>query len=273
MRRRRYRVPRHPSSVPYERLVGRRIAAIRARVRAALVSAIRGDADELTDAELQSALSRLLAEVGLMTASHSAPRAAEVRTAGSKAALTATQGQRAALVRAGMPVATLASRIGLELDGGIPLRLSPGEEVLIQQWATEGAWLIRTAELDLFDDLQVAARELTAEGATTGLRWETVAQRMMDRVDVGASRARLIARDQTAKLNGRITQHLQGAAGVTHYVWRASHDARVRESHAAADGRTYAWATGAPGTGIHGEASNPGQSIQCRCTAEPVITL
>lgn len=48
----------------------------------------------------------------------------------------------------------------------------------------------------------------------------------------------------------------------THYIWRTSGDAKVRASHAANNGRIFAW-DNRPITG------HPGEDFGCRCKAEP----
>jgi hypothetical protein len=48
----------------------------------------------------------------------------------------------------------------------------------------------------------------------------------------------------------------------THYIWRTRGDDKVRPTHAANNGRIFAW-DNPPGTG------NPGEDYGCRCTAEP----
>ena len=52
--------------------------------------------------------------------------------------------------------------------------------------------------------------------------------------------------------------------GITQYIWRTSRDERVRESHLVLEGKTFSWDS-PPDVG------HPGQDINCRCTAEPVI--
>ena len=48
----------------------------------------------------------------------------------------------------------------------------------------------------------------------------------------------------------------------THYIWRTSGDNKVRASHAANNGKIFAW-DNPPETG------HPGEDYNCRCTAEP----
>ena len=87
---------------------------------------------------------------------------------------------------------------------------------------------------------------------------------MSERTDVSDSRAKLIARDQVAKLNGELTKERQTDLGVTGYIWRTVGDERVRDEHADNDGQFFTWDS-PPSTGA------PGEDIQCRCWAEPVL--
>lgn len=50
----------------------------------------------------------------------------------------------------------------------------------------------------------------------------------------------------------------------THYIWRTAGDGKVRASHAANEGKIFAW-DNPPPTG------NPGEDYNCRCTAEAYI--
>ena len=76
--------------------------------------------------------------------------------------------------------------------------------------------------------------------------------------------ARRIARDQTTKTIGEFNRARQQDLGITEYVWSSSLDNRVRLSHEANEGITFSW-DHPPATG------NPGEDIQCRCAARPVI--
>lgn len=99
---------------------------------------------------------------------------------------------------------------------------------------------------------------------TAGLRVEELKARLLERGDVSEARAELIARDQTLKLNGAVTQIRQENAGVTEYIWSTSKDERVRDTHAALEGTRWSW-DAAP------EVGHPGEDFQCRCVALPVI--
>ncbi len=50
----------------------------------------------------------------------------------------------------------------------------------------------------------------------------------------------------------------------TQYIWRTRGDGRVRASHAANNGRIFAWDNPPP-------MGHPGEDYNCRCTAEPYV--
>lgn len=81
------------------------------------------------------------------------------------------------------------------------------------------------------------------------------------------NRAKLIARDQISKTNADLNRLRHTQAGITDYVWRTSHDERVRPRHRACDGNTYEY--GKPTDAEQGLP--PGQPIQCRCVAQAIV--
>ncbi len=113
-------------------------------------------------------------------------------------------------------------------------------------------------------------RKTTEKAFANGERFESVAKRIEHVDEMTVNRAKVIARDQTAKLTSAFNEVRQTSIGITKYTWSTSHDERVRASHAALDGTTQEWAK--PPV-IHGEALNPGEDYLCRCAAIPQISL
>jgi len=106
-------------------------------------------------------------------------------------------------------------------------------------------------------------------GVIAGKRHETIMKEILSGTDLQKgvfqkveTRARLIARDQVAKLNGNLMRLRQTNLGITQYIWRTSLDERVRPTHAALEGEKFSW-DNSPDVG------HPGEDYQCRCTAEP----
>ena len=99
-----------------------------------------------------------------------------------------------------------------------------------------------------------------------GMRFEDLAKEIERIGDVTESRAKLIARDQTSKMNGAFNQARQTSLGIDRYVWQTSGDERVRHDHAMNDGETFRWDKPPP-------TGHPGHEINCRCVAIPVFDL
>lgn len=135
--------------------------------------------------------------------------------------------------------------------------------------ALEPAIAVRRAEnIDLVVNAGRAyaesVREIFSDPEHIGLRVEELQAKLEARGDVSESRAELIARDQTLKLNGALTQIRQESAGVDEYIWSTSLDERVRDSHRALEGERFSWSSPP-------EPGHPGQDYQCRCVALPVV--
>lgn len=89
-----------------------------------------------------------------------------------------------------------------------------------------------------------------------------------DRFDTMESNADTIARTETGKIYSDITEYRSKELGVESYTWATVGDDRVRPSHAAMDGVELRWDDPPE---VDGELVNPGQAINCRCVALPVI--
>jgi SPP1 gp7 family putative phage head morphogenesis protein len=85
------------------------------------------------------------------------------------------------------------------------------------------------------------------------------------------AKARMIARDQTGKINGRINQYRQQSLGATRYIWRGSKDERERDDHRRLEGKIFSWDKPPIVDRRTGRRANPGEDYQCRCHAEMVL--
>ncbi|MHB0973947.1 MAG: phage head morphogenesis protein [Thiobacillus sp.] len=99
-----------------------------------------------------------------------------------------------------------------------------------------------------------------------GLRFEDLAKEIERIGGVTESRAKLIARDQTGKMNSAFNEARQTSLGIDRYTWQTSGDERVREEHAENDGKIFSW-NDPPATG------HPGDDVNCRCVPVPYFDL
>lgn len=226
---------------------------------------VKGVVDAVEDSSPIDPGGSIIAALGSERGAPAPPGAAEIlrRTRGS--ATAAVRAGRAGMLRAGASAPALGAVLGVPPGQLVTVDLVLGgvEQAVLQGWAEEGAALIKRLPQDQIDSLPARL----VQAVTRGERWEAVAASLK----AESAHANLIAQDQMARLNGRITQGMQAAAGVTHYWWRTSRDQRVRETHRAVADKLWSWAAGAPNVGFYGEAGHPGQCGRCRCTAEAEV--
>lgn len=137
----------------------------------------------------------------------------------------------------------------------------------IADFTSEGVDLIKSMNRDYFLEVQ----HKIEEGFAQGRRASSIARDINRRGEVSESRARFIARDQIAKLNGKLVQRRQTELGLKSYTWRTSGDSRTRESHRRLEGQVFRWDDPPVVDERTGRREHPGGDYQCRCTAEPNI--
>lgn len=149
--------------------------------------------------------------------------------------------------------------IGIDLQSVIQ---NEGIEDALIATTRENIGLIKSIPDEYFKKLET----MVFTGTTQGNTARSMIKQIVDLGHSTTKRAKLIARDQTSKLNSALNQQRQQNLGIEKYIWRTSEDERVRETHKRNDGKTFAW-NDPPPTG------HPGEEIQCRCVAIPVIEL
>ena len=127
----------------------------------------------------------------------------------------------------------------------------------------ENARLIRSLADDVASRVERAVLQNYRDGGTA----KQLAKTLTSEFGFPQRRAKLIARDQTAKLASDLNEIRQRNAGIEKYEWSTSKDERVRPTHRANEGKVFRWDTPSPVTG------HPGHDVQCRCVALAVIEL
>lgn len=145
---------------------------------------------------------------------------------------------------------------------------------LLNKWVNDNVDLISTIPQNTLGNM----KEIVYKGYTEGRTTTDMVKAIQQVYGTSKAHARLIARDQCAKLNGEIQRQQQLDAGIDEYIWDDSGDERVRDCHAALSGHTFSWynppemwyetKTGRVYTGRY---CHPGQDYQCRCIARPVF--
>lgn len=157
---------------------------------------------------------------------------------------------------------------------------------VIDNWVNTQVSLITKADNDMH---QAVARRVR-EGVRNGWSNEdTKAMIYREMPGISMRRARIIARDQTSKLNSDLSQGRMQNAGLETYIWSTSMDERVRglpggrypralPSHYAMEGKICRWDDPTKMRSADGEwvprpmdapTTHPGHDILCRCVALP----
>jgi len=126
--------------------------------------------------------------------------------------------------------------------------------------------LIKSIPSQYLDEI----REATTKAFAAGERWETVAKKIAHIDEMTVNRAKLIARDQTSKMNAAFNEVRQTSVGIEEYDWSGAMDKRERPSHRALEGTRHKWSSP---PSVDGENVHPGQAVNCRCAPIPVLKL
>ena len=156
---------------------------------------------------------------------------------------------------------------------------SEGLTTAVKGAVRENTQLIKSIPGNYLADVERIVMQETVKGRTSA----SIIDQLQSRFNVTEKRARLIARDQTNKINGEITRQRQLATGIRAFRWRTVGDEAVRKMHKERNGLIYAWAPEFVGQRLEDgtilldpaadDIGYPGEPIQCRCIAEPIIEL
>lgn len=148
----------------------------------------------------------------------------------------------------------------------------------LKLWALENARLVKSTPEQMLNKLaNVITQGFRERSSQTSLSTELVKL-----FDISKSKAKVIARDQVAKLNGRLTKHRNLQLGITEYKWLTSRDERVRHSHEVLEGKICSWTDESvykdqdsqiwkKRSTIKGIGLHPALDIMCRCTSIAVL--
>lgn len=153
-----------------------------------------------------------------------------------------------------------------QVTGVNPLRSEPWIRGVLSNHVQKNVALIKSAHESYFKDIELFVMEGLEKGQST----KEIAKKIAERTGVAKRKAQLIARDQVATLNSNLASRRATDLGLKRFRWSTSHDERVRSSHRALDNNIYTYKEGANVDGVSGVL--PGQPINCRCVAVPVIS-
>lgn len=147
---------------------------------------------------------------------------------------------------------------GLGVDVFLNDRAIPG---IAEGFAAENVALIRSLPQQTADRIAT----MVTRAVASGTQHSDLAKEIDSALVLGEKRAKFIARDQVGKLYGQVNSARQRELGIEKFIWRTVRDERVRDEHVALEGETFSYPNGHPTEGL------PGEPVNCRCYAEPVL--
>jgi len=125
------------------------------------------------------------------------------------------------------------------------------------------------------DQYLTQVESIVMANVRAGGRPASIAKALQEQFGVTQRRAKMIARDQTAKVNGDLNRMRQTSAGFPFFEWDDSDDERVRHRHSEIADKVTQYGKGVyrwdnPPLSDKGTPIIPGQDYQCRCIGRPV---
>ena len=154
-------------------------------------------------------------------------------------------------------------RNGAQIDVR-PFITRPEVDAFLSRKVEENVALIRTIPERTRDGL---ADRLRGELRTAPFDQERLTNLLREEYRSEGYNLRRITRDQTNKTVGQLSEIRQRQLGISRYTWRTAQDERVRPTHAANANMGFEWSRPPPLTG------HPGNDIQCRCIALPILDI
>lgn len=149
----------------------------------------------------------------------------------------------------------------------------------LDEYISKNVSLITSIKQDYLNEVEKAIRDNYFKNGHI----KNIITTIEEKTNTAKARARIIARDQTNKLNADLTKERHEKLGINMYIWRTKGDERVRKTHfdmnnvlcrydddsvySDDEGKTWKKRT------IHMPKGKPGDEIQCRCRARAVIKV
>lgn len=154
---------------------------------------------------------------------------------------------------------------------------------LLEEWVTDNVDLIKTVPHNSLKKM----KEIVYSGYMNGQTTTNIVNEIQREYGMSKRHAKFIARDQTAKLNAKITQKQQRDAGSTEYEWFSVRDERTRRgdkmakgaidpmgnNHLRLAGKVFSWDEPPLVDRKRGRRCHPGEDYQCRCRAISVLDI
>lgn len=157
----------------------------------------------------------------------------------------------------------------VEAITGSPV-LNPGTSAEMTRHLTENIELsIKQFAVERIPEL----REKVEANAMAGNRTDILAKIIEADYGVSKRKAAWLAKQETSLFTAKFREVRAKEVGSQTYVWHSLCDGKVRDDHAALDGKTFYWDQPPVVDSRSGRRANPGEDYGCRCIARAKLNL
>jgi SPP1 gp7 family putative phage head morphogenesis protein len=147
---------------------------------------------------------------------------------------------------------------------------------LLKQYMEENVKHIKSVPLNAAKKIEKIVLENLKTGAERAESLTEIVMQIGKLPESMRSRAKLIARTEIAKMSTGLVKARAVSSDINWYVWRSTHDIRVRSSHKLMDKVLVAWDDPASPEELDGAKKSyghyhPGEIFNCRCYARPIL--
>lgn len=114
-------------------------------------------------------------------------------------------------------------------------------------------------------------REMVEQHVFAGLPRSELIKKIDGRLHVGRTRAKFIARQETALYTAKLKESQYRASEIKKYRWKTVGDGAVRHSHKELNNRVFEWTDPPVVDPVTLRRGHPGEDFNCRCTASPIV--
>ncbi len=150
-----------------------------------------------------------------------------------------------------------------------------GDDLILREYIEASIYDNTNLITSIPEQYLAQVQSIVMTNTRAGNRSSAIVKSLQEQFGVTERRAKMIARDQTAKVNADLSSKRQQLAGFEYFQWLTSEDSRVRDRHESIANKVTAYGKGVyrwdnPPLSDKGVPIIPGSDFSCRCVATPV---
>lgn len=144
----------------------------------------------------------------------------------------------------------------------------PIRKKLMREFEEDAIKVVENFEQDIVEKLREKLNVMILDGRSR----DAVKKEIMSQLKISKTRAKFIARQETALLTTKFKKSQYQQYGVNTYKWVTVGDHKVRERHVELNGEVISWDQPPIVDEKSGRRAHAGEDFNCRCQAAPIVS-